>query len=73
MRGSGIINSAINNLPFELHIPSYSYCGPGTKLQKRLNRGDPGINKLDEACENDDISSLKMKIYPGRNAQHKIW
>lgn len=27
--GRGLINSAINKLPFELHIPSYNFCGPG--------------------------------------------
>ena len=34
--GSGIVNDIINNLPFELHVPTYQYLGPGTKLEKRL-------------------------------------
>lgn len=51
-----ILNKAINNLPFELHIPGYRYCGPGTKLQKRLTRGDPGINPLDNLCKEHDIA-----------------
>lgn len=55
-RGAGIVNSLINNLPFELHIPGYNYCGPGTKLDKRLSRGDTGINELDEACKQHDIA-----------------
>lgn len=55
-RGSGLINSIINNLPFELHLPGYNYCGPGTNLKKRLQRGDKGINKLDEACMRHDIA-----------------
>lgn len=59
MRGSGLVNNIINNLPFELHLPGYNYCGPGTKLQKRLLRGDRGINKLDEACKKHDIAYLK--------------
>lgn len=55
--GKGVVNSLINKLPFELHIPGgYQYCGPGTKLQKRLARGDPGINKLDTACKQHDIA-----------------
>lgn len=54
--GGGIVNSLINNLPFELHLPSYNYCGPGTKLNKRLARGDRGINPLDEACKSHDIA-----------------
>lgn len=58
--GNGIVNSIINKLPFEMHMPgNYRYCGPGTKLEKRLARGDPGINALDEACKQHDISYSK--------------
>lgn len=56
MRGAGILNSVINKLPVELHIPGYQYCGPGTKLEKRLLRGDPGRNPLDQACKAHDIA-----------------
>lgn len=56
VKGSGIVNSLINKLPVELHLPSYNYCGPGTKLEKRLARGDAGINSLDSACKDHDIS-----------------
>ena len=45
-RGS-LLNRAINALPFELHIPGYRFCGPGTRLTKRLTRGDASINPLD--------------------------
>lgn len=58
--GGGIISSALNKaidlLPVELHIPGYNFCGPGTKLKKRLARGDKGINPLDEACKIHDIA-----------------
>ncbi len=55
--GRGLVNKLINKLPFELHLPGgYQYCGPGTKLSKRLSRGDPGINKLDSACKDHDIA-----------------
>lgn len=54
--GAGLINKLINNLPFELHLPGYNYCGPGTKLYKRLSRNDKGINPLDEACKLHDIA-----------------
>jgi hypothetical protein len=54
--GKGFLNKVINNLPFELHLPGYRYCGPGTKLEKRLARGDPGINPLDSACKQHDIA-----------------
>lgn len=57
---AGIVNSAIDSLPIELHLPGgYQYCGPGTKLKERLTRGDPGINKLDQACKEHDISYSK--------------
>lgn len=54
--GGKVLNRAIDLLPIELHIPGYQYCGPGTKLQARLSRGDPGVNKLDEACKQHDIA-----------------
>lgn len=28
-RGAGIIDTMIDKLPFELHVPKYQYCGPG--------------------------------------------
>lgn len=55
-KGRGLMNTLINKLPFEVHIPGYSYCGPGTKLKKRLERGDKGVNLLDEACKEHDIA-----------------
>lgn len=54
--GAGLLNRAINALPFELHIPGYQFCGPGTRLAKRLARGDRGINPLDAACREHDIA-----------------
>lgn len=27
--GKGIINTAINHLPIEMHMPGYQFCGPG--------------------------------------------
>lgn len=55
--GGGIVNSIINKLPIELHLPGgYQFCGPGTKLEKRLQRGELGINGLDSACREHDIA-----------------
>lgn len=68
MQGGGVVNSIINNLPFELHLPGYNYCGPGTKLRKRLLRGDKGINKLDEACKFHDIAYINTDIENRRKA-----
>lgn len=56
---SSILNTIINKLPFELHLPGYKFCGPGTKLKKRLARGDVGVNSLDNACREHDIAYHK--------------
>lgn len=70
--GNGILNSAINNLPVELHIPGYKFCGPGTKLAKRLARGDVGINGLDEACKEHDVAYSREKNLEQRHTADKI-
>lgn len=67
MRGGELVNTLINNLPFELHLPGYNYCGPGTKLEKRLLRGDRGVNKLDEACMHHDIAYANHTDLPNRH------
>ena len=55
-----VLNTGVDLLPVELHLPGgYRYCGPGTKLKERLERGEPGINKLDEACKVHDIAYSK--------------
>lgn len=70
--GKGVFNSLINNLPFEAHLPGYNFCGPGTKLQKRLKRGDRGINQLDEACKDHDIAYSQSKDLQHRHIADKI-
>ena len=40
----------------EMHLPGYRYCGAGTNLERRLERGDAPINKLDEACRDHDVA-----------------
>ena len=63
-----LVNKAIDALPVELHIPGgYQYCGPGTKLKKRLSRNDPGINKLDQACKEHDIAYSKYSDSANRS------
>lgn len=37
-RGAGIINSIIDKLPIELHIPGYRYCGPGKYFQQYFEK-----------------------------------
>lgn len=70
--GGGLVNSLINNLPVELHLPGYQYCGPGTKLHKRLARGDPGINELDRACKEHDITYSQSKDLGHRHKADRI-
>lgn len=50
------LDAIIDLMPFEMHVPGYKFCGPGTKLAERLERGDVGINPLDEACREHDIA-----------------
>ena len=35
--------------------------GPGTKLKKRLKRGDPGVNRLDKIAKQHDIDYSQVK------------
>ena len=71
--GNGLVNNLINKLSFELHVPGgYQYCGPGTKLSKRLSRGDQGINQLDSFCKEYDIIHSKSKDIKERNIADKI-
>lgn len=67
MKGEGLVNKLINNLPFEFHLPGYNYCGPGTRLHERLVRGDKGINKLDEYCKYHDIAYNKYQSLKDRH------
>lgn len=70
-KGYGLIDYIVNKLP-EIHIPGYQYCGPGTDLEKRLARGDPGINPLDRACKDHDIAYSKVQNSKDRRAADKV-
>ena len=61
IHGCGIFNSLLNKLPVELHIPGYQFCGPGTKLAKRLSLNQQGINGLDNSCKDHDIAYSKYR------------
>ena len=58
-KGSELFNKLLNKLSVELHLSGYQYCGPGSKLAKRLARGYPGINNLDRVCREHDIAYSK--------------
>lgn len=70
--GKGFVDRIIDKLPFEAHVPGYQYCGPGTHLKKRLERGDPGINPLDAACKVHDIAYNQNKDSTERGKADKI-
>ncbi|KYN09773.1 hypothetical protein ALC57_18107 [Trachymyrmex cornetzi] len=68
----GLLNRTINALPFELHIPGYQFCGPGTHLAKRLTRGDRGVNPLDVACCKHDIAYSQNNNLTDRHIADRI-
>ncbi|KAK9872602.1 hypothetical protein WA026_018736 [Henosepilachna vigintioctopunctata] len=71
-KGGSFINSLIDKLPFELHLPTYQFCGPGTNLEKRLARGDIGINELDKACKEHDLAYSESKDFEKRRQADNI-
>ena len=61
-RGEGLdIQKWLGKTGIEFHWPGYQYMGPGTKLKKRLARGDPGINRLDKIAKQHDIDYARAK------------
>ena len=50
------LDALIDLLPFEMHVPHYKFCRPGTKLAERIERGDVRINPLDQACRQHDLA-----------------
>lgn len=54
--GGSVLDKLINVTPFEMHLPGYQFLGPGTHLEERLERGERGINPLDNACLQHDIA-----------------
>ena len=54
------------------YIPGYQFCGPGTRLAKRLARGDAGINPLDATCRDHDIAYSHSNDLTDRHAADNI-
>lgn len=50
----------------------YSYCGPGTKVEKRLEEGYEGVNSLDKACKQHDIFYSQHDKTKDRNVSDDI-
>ena len=61
-RGRGLdIQKMLEKTGKEFHWPGYQYMGPGTHLNKRLKRGDPGINRLDRIAKQHDIDYSRAR------------
>lgn len=76
--GKGLINKAIDALPFPLHVPGMNYLGPGTPLELNVEKNVRPANKLDEAAMRHDIAYSKSKNLEDRHAadevlQHEAW
>jgi len=71
-QGKGLVNSLIDSLPFEMHLPGgYQYAGPGTNLELKLEKGVKPKNKLDEAAMFHDIAYSKSKNLNDRHVADK--
>ena len=74
IKGAGLVNGFINNLPFEMHYPGHSFLGPGTKLNERLNEDltpkgwSLPIDEDDKVAYKHDLCYLKNKDGKTRNA-----
>ena len=72
-KGGSLLNKAINNLPFEMHLPGHNFTGPGTNQGKRLNedltpkKWSKPINRVDQAAYHHDICYLKNSDTKMRN------
>ena len=71
--GGSFLNSLVNKLPFEMHLPGHNFTGPGTKLSKRLiSDGTPKEwsipkNRVDNAAYHHDLCYLKHDDTKTRN------
>lgn len=67
----GFIDRMLEKLP-EIHLIGYNYCGPNTNLMKRLACGEQGINPLDCACKEHDISYAENSDLKARCMADKL-
>lgn len=67
----GVASESVPGGTFQ-NTGKYSYCGPFTKLDKRLSQGYRGVNKLDRACLNHDVAYGVHSDTAGRNAADDV-
>ena len=72
-KGGSLLNKAINNLPFEMHLPGLNFTGPGTKLKKRLKpdltpkKWSKPINRVVKAAYHHDVCYFENDDAATRN------
>ena len=70
--GKGVADTIIDKMP-EMHMPGYNFLGPGTKLNKRLDKNNKPlahsepINELDAIALNHDVCYSKNKSFKNKN------
>ena len=73
-KGGSLLNKAIHNLPFEMHLPGHNFMGPSTKLKKRLNpdltpkEWSKPVNRVNKAAFHHDVCYLENDDTATRNA-----
>ena len=71
--GGSFLNTLVNKLPFEMHLPGHHFTGPGTKLYKRSHSdGTPKewsipISRVDNASYHHDLCYSKHDDTKTRN------
>lgn len=60
-----VFDALIDLLPFEMNFPGMEFCGPGSHLEERLDRGEQGVNLLDKACLQHDL------VYASKNKDRR--
>src|SRR5271156_2931418 len=71
------VNLLNNVLPFEKHLPGMRYCGPGTRMDLRVDEngipfpGNEPVDRVDEAALKHDLSYFKYDDLKNRNKADK--
>ena len=58
-KNKSLVDSVIDALPCEIHVPNFQFLGPGTRLAERLARGERSINLLERAALSHDLAYAK--------------
>ena len=66
------LQKLIKKTGIEFHWPGYQYMGPGTHLDKRLKRGDPGINRLDRIAKKHDLDYRDAKTLQDKHKADRL-